>query len=288
MKLVTRNFEDIYTPNVEIGKFPDGDTHMRIPNISDYANKQVTVFHRLYKHQNSALLALLLILETLREINAEVTVVAPYLPYARQDKQTIDGEVASARIICGLLAKAGCKKFVTFDCHFLNQEGEAEYNGLLIQNISMSDLLIEHAKTFFAGQPFEIIGPDEGADYLVKGAGGKSMKKIRKAYEKDAIAYRHIESMDGELDVKDKNVLLLDDMISTGSTMLKALEKIRENGAKKIACAATHGLFLHDSLVKIQKFADTVFSTDTILTKQSEVSIRGKIAAFDLEAPTLF
>lgn len=288
MKLVTPNFSDIYEPNVEIGKFPDGDAHVRIPNLAEYSGQKVTVFSRLYKHQNTALIALLLILDSLREVGAEITVVAPYLPYARQDKQTIDGEIASARSICRLIADAGCTKFVTFDCHFLNSEGEFTYNNLLIQNISMSDLLIEHAKKLFNGEPFEVIGPDAGADYLVKGAGGKSLKKVRKNYDNNTIAYRHIESMDGDFDVSGKNVLLLDDMISTGSTMIKALEKLQEGGAKQLACATTHGLFLHDSLAKIKKFTNLVFSTDTIKNKQAEVSIKSKLAAFDGSEPTLF
>ena len=89
---------------------------------------------------------------------------------------------------------------------------------------------------------------------------------------------REVGEMDGEFDVKDKNVLLLDDMISTGGTMLKALEKLQAAGAKKICCAATHGLFLYNCIDKIRKFTDCVYSTDTIVNPHATVSIKDKLA----------
>jgi len=287
MKLVSPNFADLYQPNIEIGQFPDRDSHIRIPELSSYENRDVTVFHRLYPKQNTALIELFVIIDALKSIGARVTAVCPYLPYARQDKQTADGELTTASALARLFAGLGLMKLITFDCHFLNQEGEVNYHGLVIQNISMGDALIEHARTNFGGEAFQIIGPDAGANYLVKGAGGKSLSKVRKNYVQDKIAYRNIESLDGEFDVKDQNVLLLDDMISTGSTMLEALNKLRKNGAKKIMCAATHGLFLFDSLSKLGKLADFIFATDSITSLNSNISIKDKLAGLDSAAPTL-
>jgi len=279
IKLVSPNFSDLLTPNIEIGKFPDGDSHVRIPQLAECRGKEVIVFHRLYPKQNTALVALLLILDSLKQEKAKVTVAAPYLPYARQDKKKLDGEVASAHTVCNLIARAGCKKFVTFDCHFLNQEGLTTFGELSIENISMGHDLIEYAKTIFGDGPFEIIGPDAGANYLVEKRGGKAMKKVRKEYEDGRIDYRHIETLDGEFEVKGKNVLLLDDMISTGNTMIRALEKLAEAGAKRICCAAIHGLFLYNCLDKIRKFSDCIFATDTIENSQAAVSIKDKLLA---------
>ena len=100
------------------------------------------------------------------------------------------GEAESAKIVCNLLAGAGVKKLVTFDCHFLKKEGEFKYGKLNLQNISLSKAIIDHAKEKFGNTdgagtevPFEIVSPDEGANYLVEGAGGKSMKKVRGEYE---------------------------------------------------------------------------------------------------------
>jgi ribose-phosphate pyrophosphokinase len=278
LHLVSPNFSDLFTPNVEVGKFPDGDSHVRIPSLSACRGQNVVIYHRLYPNQNDCLIELLLMLDAVKHEEAKsITVVSPYLPYARQDKQTVNGEIASSHVICNLLASSGCGKLVTFDAHFLNEEGEVKYGDLNILNVCLSKELIAHAKQSLGGQPFEVIGPDAGAAYLVKTAGGKNLKKVRKAYADNKIAYRHIETMEGDFDVRDKNILLLDDMISTGSTMIKALEKMKEPGAKRVICAATHGLFLYNCLDLMRKHTDIIFASDSILTPQSAVSIRGKL-----------
>jgi len=278
IKLVSPNFSDLFEPSIEAGKFPDGDTHVRIPGLAACKGQEVVILHRLYPNQNEALVELLLIMDAVRYQGAKkITVVSPYLPYARQDKQTVDGEIASAHVICNILAGAGCNRFVTFDCHFLNEEGDTVHGNLNITNISMSKQLIDQARKLFEGQPFEVIGPDDGAAYLVETSGGSTLKKVRKNYEGDKIAYRHIDSMEGKFDVKDKNVLLLDDMISTGNTMIQALEKMMDAGAKKVICAATHGLFLYNCLDRLRKRSENIYSTDSILSPQSSVSIKPRL-----------
>ncbi len=277
--LVSPNFKDIFEPNIEIGKFPDGDSHVRILPIAECKNADVVVFHRLYPKQNTHLVTLLLILDSLKEVGVKsVTVVSPYLPYARQDKKKLNGEVASAFAVCNLLARAGCGKLLVCDCHFLNQEGVAKFGELNIENISMGKDLVAYAqKNAFNGEGCEVISPDMGANYLVKDHGGKSFNKVRKDYDKNKIHYREVGQMDGEFDVAGKNVLLLDDMISTGGTMLRALEKLTVAGAKKVCCATTHGLFLYNCLDKMRKYTDCIFSTDTIVNPQAEVSIKQKL-----------
>jgi len=273
IRLVSPNFSDLLTPNIEVGTFPDGDSHVHIPRISSYKGEEVALFHRLYPHQNHSLIELFLILDALKQEGAKVTVVSPYLPYARQHKKLLEGEVVSADVICKMMKMMGCEKLVTFDCHFLDAEGDSEYNGLKIYNISMSKALVAYAKRVFNGEGFEIIGPDQGANYLVKQHGGQSMKKVRQEYKDNTISYRNIEKLEGMPDVKGKNVLILDDMISTGSTMIKAIEKLKEGGAKGLACAATHGLFLHDSLQRLTALCEIVFVSDSIASPVSKVSI---------------
>jgi len=222
---------------------------------------------------------LLLILDSVKEAGAKhISVVVPYLPYSRQDKKKLNGEVASAFVVCNLIKRAGCDKLITFDCHFLNKEGPAKFGELEIENISMGKELVAHAKEdAFCGEHCEVISPDMGSNYLVVEHGGKSYNKVRQEYKDDKINYRDIDQMEGDFDFKDKNVLILDDMISTGSTMILALEKLKNAGAKKICCATTHGLFLYNCIDRIKKFTDCVYSTDTIINPHAKVFIKEKL-----------
>ncbi len=273
LQLVSPNFSDLLTPNLEIGKFPDSDSHVRILDLEKYQNQKVILYHRLYPKQNTSLIVLLLILDTLKEIGAQVEVVAPYLPYARQDKTKLNGEIGSAKAICNLLARAGCQKLYTFDCHFLNAEGEHKFGELKIHNTSLAKALVEQAKGTL-GKDFEVVVPDVGATYLVKDLGGKHFKKVRAEYKDDKVDYRDVESLTHDFDIHGKNFLILDDMISTGGTMVSAIQKLKDNGAQKVCCGTIHGLFLFNCLDKLHKLTDCVFSTDTIPSPQAQVSIK--------------
>lgn len=269
MKLVSPNFSDLLQPNVEIKKFPDGDNYICLPESGE---KKATVFHRLYPEQDSALLQAVLILDTLKRQGIEATLVSPYFPYARQDKIFKKGEAMSAEVMADLLHYAGARKLVTVDCHFLKKEGKFTYAGLPIVNVSANKLLVEHAKKLVGS--VEVISPDMGANYLVEQFGGKSMKKVRGDYVQGGTAYRKIESVEMNFDVKGKNILILDDMISTGGTMLRAVENVKKGGAAKVLCAATHGFFLKGSLEKLQAASDGVFVTDSIPSAVSAVSVK--------------
>lgn len=275
--LVSPRFQDIFTPNIEIGSFPDGESHIRIRDIEKYKNQQVVLCHRLYPSPNNALVELFLILGTLQKVRAKVSLLIPYLPYARQDKVFLKGESPSAEIICQLMHKSDCQKLVTFDCHFLKKEGEFIYKQMPIRNISLGNELLSYAKNVITKEKLEIVAPDEGARYLVENQGGKSMIKNRRPYGNGKINYRHIEDMRFNFNIKNKNILILDDMISTGSTMIKAVEKLKNGGALKVYCAATHGFFLGNSLNKLKSFSDGVFVSDTIPSPVSQINIQKKI-----------
>jgi ribose-phosphate pyrophosphokinase len=278
MYLISPNFPEAGEPNIEIKLFPDGDSYCRINDISKCQGEDVSLFHRLYPKQNTAIFNAAQLLHTLKRVGARTTLVAPYMPYARQDKTFLMGESLSAQILCKLFNDFGTVKIVTVDCHFLKKEGESEYVGLKIQNLSANRMLVEHARKKIGLEGLEVISPDQGANYLVSEFGGKSMSKTRGEYEhsqgpQGEEAYRSVQKIEREFDVAEKNILILDDMISTGGTMLKAVENVRKGGAKKVFCAATHGFFLNDSLAKLRKSADWVFTTNSIPNDAAEVDI---------------
>jgi ribose-phosphate pyrophosphokinase len=273
MYLVSPNLSDFMEPNIEFKSFPDGDSYVRIMDLKACQGEDVKLFHRLYPDQDRSVFSAFLLLDVLKRVGARVTLVSPYLPYSRQDKTFLEGEALSAQVLCRMLATAGAERLVTLDCHFLKKEGDSEYSGLKIHNISANRVLVEHARRKVGLEPLEVISPDQGASYLVSEYGGKSMKKVRGDYDEGGEAYRGVEKVERGFEVNGKNVLILDDMISTGGTMIKAVENVRKGGAKKVLCAATHGFFLKDSLAKLRSISDGVFTTNSIRNQAAEVDI---------------
>jgi ribose-phosphate pyrophosphokinase len=201
--------------------------------------------------------------------------VIPYLPYARQDKVWKVGEALSAEAICELISAAGFSSIATFDCHFVKKTGEASYGGIRIRNFSLSDELVAYFK---AKKPDAVfISPDQGAKYIVSEAGGASMVKKRGEYsDYKRRAVRKVESLElnGALQVEGKGVVMLDDMIAGGGTMIRATRAVLGMGAASVCCGCTHGLFLGDAYTKLQAAgAEEIVSSNTIASEASKIDI---------------
>lgn len=254
-----------------VKQFPDGENYIRIP--VEFKGKDVVLIHRCYPEQDTSLIQLFLMLKTLKEGGASsIRAVIPYLPYARQDKLFLKGEALSSKIICGLIKESGCDELITFDCHFLKKTGRFTYAGLEIRNLSLSSAILSYFKGKMRSP--KIISPDEGASYFLAREKDKAvMKKTRGAYSGRETVYRkpHIEA---NFDVRGRNVVIVDDMISTGSTMLKAIEACKKLGAKSISCRASHGLFLNNSLKRLKRAgAKEIIVSNSIRSPASKIDI---------------
>lgn len=255
---------------IEARRFPDGESYARIPAACN--GKDVLIIHRCYPEPNRGLAELFIILDAIRQQSPKsLRAFVPYLPYARMDKQVKEGEAISADTVCRLMQKLGCDELITLDCHFIKTgAGVHERAGLKIRNITASDALLAELK---AKAPNAlVISPDQGASYMAQG--GASMKKVRADYDKGSdSAYRKIEKLEADFDASGKDIIIIDDMVSTGSTMIRAVKTLKEAGAKKILCAATHGLFLNGALDKLkQAGAEEVICTSSIRSVAANVS----------------
>jgi ribose-phosphate pyrophosphokinase len=266
--ILVDNISELALFPVTFSEFPDGDTHCLIKNVADIRDKQVLIMHSLYPEQNKQIFKLLLLLDFLRSIGAQsVSVFSPYMPYTRQDKRHVPGEAISIDTLCRVLADVGCSRFYTFDCHFLKGVPEAVHQGLSIYNISLGERLLGHHKITSEHKSFDIIGPDDGSAYLVRGSGTQNMHKVRGEYAKsgDGKVSRAVEKMDdSHIQLGEKAVVIMDDMISTGGTLLKAIEALRNRGIEHIYCVASHGLFLKGSYDKLLPLIDGIIVSDSI------------------------
>src|SRR3989344_728159 len=278
---VSQNCSYLFPANIELKSFPDKESHILIHDVEACRGKDVQVLHRCYPKQDSSILQLLLVGKTVKALAARAEAIIPYLPYARQDKIWTPGEALSAEVICQMIAAAGYSSIATFDCHFLKKPGTFTYGGIQIRNFSLSESLVSY---FRAKTPDALfISPDQGAAYLVNEIGGKSMVKNRGEYKNHKkTASRPVASLDANFDVKGRDVVILDDMIAGGGTMMKAVRAVLAMGASSVCCGCTHGLFLGDAYTKLQEAgAEEIVASNTIASEASKIdilnSLRGKI-----------
>lgn len=255
----------------ETRKFPDGETYFRID--TPLKNSEVVLVQSGFPEPDNAFMELLLAIDSCKAQKAKsITAVIPYFFYARQDKRFKTGEAFSLEVISKVLKNAGIKKVVVFDMHRC-EVGEFEVGGLKFENFTAGSLLAEFVKEKFSLQNLVITAPDFGASKFVENAAKKTGSEFGILEKKRSSDYE--VSVAGNSNVKGKNVLVLDDIISTGNTMLRVIEKVKSSGALKVFAGATHGLFVENSLQKLKNVVDYLVTTDSVENETSEVSLSG-------------
>jgi ribose-phosphate pyrophosphokinase len=228
--------------------FEDGE-HKARPLVS-VRGEDVYVIHSLAgspgASANDKLCKLLFFIATCRENGAaSVTAVAPYLAYARKDRQTKARDPVTTRYVAQLFEAVGTDRIVVVDVHNF----AAFQNAFRCQTIHLDTrkLFMPEIKRLAEDLPVTIFSPD--------GGGVKRAQLLKESYEADSgreAGFGFIEKrrsrgvVSGDLfagDVDGSAVFIVDDMISTGGTMLRAALACRERGAKKIYAIAAHGLF---------------------------------------------
>ncbi|HIJ98516.1 TPA: ribose-phosphate pyrophosphokinase [archaeon] len=258
----------------ESRKFPDGENYFRID--TDLSGSEAVILQSGYPNPNDSVIELLLAADACKEQKArKVTAVVPYFPYARQDKRFKLGEAFSLEIIAKFLKNSGIKRIITADAHFRDDYVGYNLFSLRGTNISGGSLLAHYIKAKFSLNKLHIISPDFGASELVKQA-AENTDSTHSALKKKRTSDYQVE-MTGTLNVQGKNVLVLDDMISTGNTMIKAVELCKQNGAARVFAAASHGLFVSDALWRLRSAAEYVVTTDSVKNETAEVSLAHEI-----------
>ncbi len=249
--------------DAEIRKFPDGEKYVRVLGSAE----EVTVVQSTFRPQDEHLLELLLIGDALKERGVKrLRAVVPYLAYSRQDRVTKDGEPVSVRAVMRALGIYYDELYV-FDLH--NPETLRFFPGKAI-NVSPARAIAE----YFGEKLGDgiVLAPDKGARERAKAVAEKLGFEFSH-FEKRRISPTEVEMRPVDVDVSGKNVLIVDDIISTGGTMVKAANLLRELGAKKVFVAATHGVFAEGAIERVGKAVDELAVTNTIPTPVSRISI---------------
>ena len=251
-------------------RFPDNEFYFRI--LEDIKGKEVIIVQTTYPDPN--LIELFIIQNAVEESKAKkITVVIPYYGYARQDKKFQEGEPISAKAIAGLIS-LNADRVITVDPHkehILDFFSTSAYSCTAVPEI---------AKYLNRKNIDLILAPDKGALDRAKQA-SEIINCDFDYMEKTRIDGDTVKMKPKKLQVKNKNVAIVDDIISTGGTMAIAIKELKKQGAGKVYVACTHGLFAGDSINKLkQAGCNEIISTDTIQSKYSKVKIAPCIARF--------
>jgi len=252
---------------VEIKKFPDGEKYVRVSG----SFREVTVVQSTFVPQDEHIIELLLIADALRENGAEkLKAIVPYFAYSRQDRVTKEGEPVSVRAVMRALGIYYDELYI-FDLH--NPETLRFFPGKAV-NLSPARAIADYFEENL-GEGI-VLAPDRGALMRAK-AVAERLGVEYSHFEKKRISPTEVQMKPVDVDVKGKNVLIVDDIISTGGTMIKAANLLRKMGAGKVFVAATHGVFAEGAIERVSKAVDELAVTNTIPTPASRISIAPEI-----------
>ena len=258
----------------EIRVFPDGES--KITLIGKISKKKSIVLQSIYPPVDTNLVQVLSLIAKAKENSSEVIAVIPYMGYARQDREFLSGEIVTMKVLGKLFKSAGASKIIVVDIH--SSIGLKHFS-IKTKNVTAIPDLVGFFKKLSLKNPL-VVSPDQG--------GKERAKEFAKEFNSDYIALEKTrDRKTGKVKIKTKNLkqvenrdlILVDDIISTGGSIIKATQFLKKQKCKKIYVACTHALLMNNAEKKIKKAGITsIISTNTIPGKTSKVDISKTIA----------
>jgi ribose-phosphate pyrophosphokinase len=268
---------------LDLKKFPDGERYIRV--LGDVGGKIVNVVQSMYQQPDDFLLEYFLIVDDLKDLGASrVRGIVPYFAYARQDGRFNPGEAFSLKTVVNLIQAVGTDEVFTIDLHLHRIENISKVFKIPSTNLTVVPDLARYVKQNLKLRNPAVVGPDEEAEQWAKvaakelGADYDVLEKHRVSASEDR-KFGEVDIKPRELTMKGRDVLIVDDIISTGGTIVKAMDILKKNGANKIYVATCHAVLVEGALMKIYEAgAELVIGTDTIPSPISYVSAAPAVA----------
>jgi len=258
----------------ELRIFPDGES--KITLSKNPKNSKIIVVQATHPPVDSNLIQALALISKAREYSSDVIAVIPYMGYARQDREFLPGEIVTMKTIADLIKFAGANKTVVVDIHSMIA---LKHFKKKMVNVSAIPNLAKYFKKINLHNPL-VVSPDMG--------GKERAKEFAKWMNVDFIALQkkrdrktgkvEIKStLNGE--VKDRDLILVDDMISTGGSIIKATEFLKKQKCKRVFVTCTHAILIGNAERNILKSGvSKIVSANTISGKTSVVDVSNIIA----------
>ena len=258
--------------SVESRKFPDGELYIRLEK--EPRGEVAVLVQSMYRTPNDYLIEYFFISRTLKELGAkEVVGVIPYFPYARQDTRFRPGEVVSLSVVLELLEKMGTDRVVTVDMHLHRVQDIEEISKIPFTNLSVMKEIGKYFKDKIRRENTVVVGPDEEAEQWVKMV-ASVLQTPYTVLEKVRLGDVEVEikAKEEEL-IKRRDVLIVDDIISTGGTIEAAVKKVKEIGANRVFVACAHAILAASAEYRIfHEGVEELVASDTVPSPYSVIS----------------
>ncbi|MGQ0560854.1 MAG: ribose-phosphate diphosphokinase [Gemmatimonadota bacterium] len=248
-----------------IERFPDGEVSVRIEE--PVRGQQVYFIQPTSPPVDTHLVQLLAFIDAARRAGAQrISVVIPYFGYARSDRRHGCREAITARLVADLLEAAGADHLVTIDLHTLQIEG---FFHIPVDTLTAVETLC-HSIEQHLPPDLMVVSPDAGrvpmaTEYATRL--GSNLAVLHKRRESGSKT--HVTHLVG--DVRGRACLLVDDMISTGGTIVESTQALRDAGATEIYVSATHGLLIENAWDRLMEAGvRELFVTDTVPVRQRD------------------
>ncbi len=261
----------IHLAKAEIARFSNSE--IRVTIFEEVKDQNCVIIQPTANPTNNSLMEFFLFADALKRCQAKKIIgVVPYFGYARQNKEHRSGESVSVNVVIRFMETVGYDKIYTFDIH---DEGTEGIFTIPFKNLSVLPMLAKHIKKKMTENEVKqtiVVSPDQGGVERARiFANSFHDKKVNVAViekKRDLDKIHNSEALELFGNVNGKNVILVDDIITSGGTLINAAKLCFASGAKKIYAVIVHHDFSPEAPRKLQKsIIEKIYTTNTIELK---------------------
>ena len=243
-----------------VGRFSEGEIRVKIND--NVRGKDVFIIQPTCPPSNDSLMELLIMIDALRRASAlRITAVIPYFGYARQDRKDQPRVPITAKLVANLLTVAGASRILTMDLHAGQIQG---FFDIPVDHLFSVGVFVDHISKMNL-KNLVAVSPDVGSIKMAR-AYAKRFSSGLAIIDKRRISPEKAEAMHIMGEVEGKNVIIVDDLIATGSSLVEAVDALKKAGAETIYAAITHGILSGPAIERIDqcKGLEKLFISDSV------------------------
>ncbi|MFA6358357.1 MAG: ribose-phosphate pyrophosphokinase [Candidatus Omnitrophota bacterium] len=251
-----------------VGRFSEGEIRVKIND--NVRGKDVFIIQPTCPPTNDNLMELLIMIDALRRASAlRITAVVPYFGYARQDRKDQPRVPITAKLVANLLTVAGANRILTMDLHAGQIQG---FFDIPVDHLFSVGVFVDHISKMNL-KDLVAVSPDVGSIKMAR-AYAKRVASGLAIIDKRRVSPEKAEAVHILGEVEGKNVIIVDDLIATGSSLIEAVEALKKAGAKTIYAAITHGVLSGPAIQRIDqcKGLEKLFISDSVTLSPEKIN----------------